>query len=198
MMAIKTALEARGEKRKIVLVPDSAHGTNPATAALLGYRVESMPVRADGTVDPEEVKKKLSPRGRRHHAHQPQHLRPVRARRGGDCRRRARGRRLLLRRRRQLQRHRRQGAPRRPRRRRHAHQPAQDVLHPARRRRAGRGTGGAVGGARPVHAGAVHDRGRLRRPLRGARGRSRRASPSAACAPSTARWACSCARWPTC
>ena len=61
MMAIKTALEARGEKRKIVLVPDSAHGTNPATAALLGYRVESIPVRADGTVDPEEVKKKLSP-----------------------------------------------------------------------------------------------------------------------------------------
>jgi glycine cleavage system P protein (glycine dehydrogenase) subunit 2 len=61
MMAVKTALEARGEKRTIVLVPDSAHGTNPATAALLGYRVESVPVRADGTVDAEEVKKKLSP-----------------------------------------------------------------------------------------------------------------------------------------
>ena len=61
MMAIKAALEARGEKRSVVLVPDSAHGTNPATAALLGYRVESVPVRADGTVDPEEVKKKLSP-----------------------------------------------------------------------------------------------------------------------------------------
>jgi glycine dehydrogenase subunit 2 len=61
MMAIKAALEARGEKRSVVLVPDSAHGTNPATAALLGYRVESVPVREDGTVDPEEVKKKLSP-----------------------------------------------------------------------------------------------------------------------------------------
>jgi glycine dehydrogenase subunit 2 len=61
MMAIKSALEARGEKRSVVLVPDSAHGTNPATAALLGYRVESIPVRADGTVDPVEVKKKLSP-----------------------------------------------------------------------------------------------------------------------------------------
>ena len=61
VMAIKSALEARGDKRSIVLVPDSAHGTNPATAALLGYRVESIPVRADGTVDPEEVKKKLSP-----------------------------------------------------------------------------------------------------------------------------------------
>ncbi len=61
MMAIKAALEARGEKRSIVLVPESAHGTNPATAALLGYTVVDVPARADGTVDPEEVKKRLSP-----------------------------------------------------------------------------------------------------------------------------------------
>jgi glycine dehydrogenase subunit 2 len=61
MMAIKAALEARGEKRSVVLVPDSAHGTNPATAALIGYRVVSVPAREDGTVDPEEVKKRLSP-----------------------------------------------------------------------------------------------------------------------------------------
>jgi glycine dehydrogenase subunit 2 len=60
MMAIKAALAARGEKRSVVLVPDSAHGTNPATAALLGYRVEAVASRADGTVDPEEVKKHLS------------------------------------------------------------------------------------------------------------------------------------------
>jgi len=60
MMAIKAALSSRGEKRSVVLVPDSAHGTNPATAALLGYRVESIPVRKDGTVDPEDVKKHLS------------------------------------------------------------------------------------------------------------------------------------------
>src|SRR5438270_1526890 len=60
MMAIKAALSSRGEKRSVVLVPESAHGTNPATAALLGYRVESIPARADGTVDPAEVKKHLS------------------------------------------------------------------------------------------------------------------------------------------
>src|SRR6185295_12303006 len=60
MMAIKAALTARGDKRSIVLVPESAHGTNPATAALLGYRVEAVAARADGTVDPEEVKKHLS------------------------------------------------------------------------------------------------------------------------------------------
>ena len=61
MMAIKAALAARGEKRSVVLVPESAHGTNPATAALLGYRVEHVPARADGTVDPAEVEKHLNP-----------------------------------------------------------------------------------------------------------------------------------------
>src|SRR6188474_570650 len=48
MMAIKAALEARGDKRAVVLVAESAHGTNPATAALLGYRIEAVPARADG------------------------------------------------------------------------------------------------------------------------------------------------------
>jgi glycine dehydrogenase subunit 2 len=61
LMAIKAALEARGEKRSIVLVPESAHGTNPATAALLGYRVVAVPARADGTVDVEQIRKRLSP-----------------------------------------------------------------------------------------------------------------------------------------
>jgi glycine dehydrogenase subunit 2 len=60
MMTIKSALAARGEKRTKVIVPDSAHGTNPATAALLGYQVEGFPARADGTVDAEEVKRHLS------------------------------------------------------------------------------------------------------------------------------------------
>jgi glycine dehydrogenase subunit 2 len=61
MMAIKAALAARREARSVVLVPESAHGTNPATAALLGYRVVSMPARADGTVDADEIRKRLSP-----------------------------------------------------------------------------------------------------------------------------------------
>jgi glycine dehydrogenase subunit 2 len=61
LMAIKAALEARGERRAVVLVPESAHGTNPATAALLGYRVETVPARTDGSVDVAEVRKRLSP-----------------------------------------------------------------------------------------------------------------------------------------
>jgi glycine dehydrogenase subunit 2 len=60
MMAIKAALAARGEKRTTVLVPESAHGTNPATAALIGYKVVDVPARPDGTVDPEEVKARLN------------------------------------------------------------------------------------------------------------------------------------------
>ncbi len=60
LMAIKAALAARGEARSIVLVPESAHGTNPASAALLGYRVEAVPARSDGTVDAAEVEKHLS------------------------------------------------------------------------------------------------------------------------------------------
>lgn len=60
MMAIKAALEARGERRSIVLVPESAHGTNPATAALLGYKVVAIPARDDGSVDPQSVRDLLS------------------------------------------------------------------------------------------------------------------------------------------
>ncbi len=60
MMTIKAALTARGERRSVILVPESAHGTNPATAALLGYRVEPIAARADGTVDVAEVRKRLS------------------------------------------------------------------------------------------------------------------------------------------
>ncbi len=62
MMAIKAAQDAKGEAhRTIVLVPESAHGTNPATAAFLGYTVKPVPARDDGTVDVEAVKAALSP-----------------------------------------------------------------------------------------------------------------------------------------
>ena len=60
MTAIRAAHEAKGEERSIVLVPESAHGTNPATAALLGYKVKALPARADGTVALETVREALS------------------------------------------------------------------------------------------------------------------------------------------
>ena len=51
ILMIRKVLEARGEKREIVLVPDSAHGTNPATATFAGYRAQEIPSADDGTVD---------------------------------------------------------------------------------------------------------------------------------------------------
>jgi glycine dehydrogenase subunit 2 len=62
MMAIKAAQDAKGEShRNVVLVPESAHGTNPATAAFLGYTVKPVPAKADGTVDVEAVKAAITP-----------------------------------------------------------------------------------------------------------------------------------------
>jgi glycine dehydrogenase subunit 2 len=63
MMAIKAAIDAKGEgaTRKIVLVPESAHGTNPATAALLGFTVKAVPTRDDGWVHVDDVKPLLGP-----------------------------------------------------------------------------------------------------------------------------------------
>ncbi|MCR6646336.1 MAG: aminomethyl-transferring glycine dehydrogenase subunit GcvPB [Terricaulis sp.] len=62
MLAIKAALEAKGEgHRKRVLVPSSAHGTNPATAAAAGFTVDEIPARDDGRVHLDDVKAKLGP-----------------------------------------------------------------------------------------------------------------------------------------
>ena len=51
LLAIRAAHEAKGAARQTVLVPTSAHGTNPATAALAGYQVEEIAQTADGHVD---------------------------------------------------------------------------------------------------------------------------------------------------
>ena len=56
MTAIKAAHDDKGEARSVVLVPESAHGTNPATAALLGFSVRTIAARDDGTVAVEAVK----------------------------------------------------------------------------------------------------------------------------------------------
>jgi glycine dehydrogenase subunit 2 len=63
MIAIKAAIAAKGEAatRTVVLVPESAHGTNPATAALIGFTVKSVPAQADGTVHVDDVKALLGP-----------------------------------------------------------------------------------------------------------------------------------------
>src|ERR1700690_3260990 len=59
LLAIRAAHEARGDARKRVLVPTSAHGTNPATAAFVGYAVEEIAQTADGRVDLADLEAKL-------------------------------------------------------------------------------------------------------------------------------------------
>jgi glycine dehydrogenase subunit 2 len=61
MLAIRAAHEAKGENRRVVLVPESAHGTNPATAAFCGYEVESIPADARGRVDLAALRAQMGP-----------------------------------------------------------------------------------------------------------------------------------------
>ncbi len=61
LLCIRAALEARGDMREVVLVPESAHGTNPATAAFAGYRVENIPANEAGRVDLDALKSRLAP-----------------------------------------------------------------------------------------------------------------------------------------
>ena len=51
ILLIRAYLESKGNPRKKILVPDSAHGTNPATAAMAGYAVENLKSNAAGMVD---------------------------------------------------------------------------------------------------------------------------------------------------
>mgnify|MGYP001227888330 CR=1 FL=1 len=61
ILAIKAALDARGEDRPVILVPESAHGTNPATAAFAGFSVENIPATPEGRVDVAALKARLGP-----------------------------------------------------------------------------------------------------------------------------------------
>jgi len=61
ILCIRAALEARGDARSVVLVPESAHGTNPATAAFAGYKVEDIPATAAGRVDLAALTARLGP-----------------------------------------------------------------------------------------------------------------------------------------
>ena len=57
VLLIKQYHDARGDsKRKKIIVPDSAHGTNPATAAMCGYDVVNIPSAPNGCVDLEALK----------------------------------------------------------------------------------------------------------------------------------------------
>ncbi|MDA0748204.1 MAG: aminomethyl-transferring glycine dehydrogenase subunit GcvPB, partial [bacterium] len=52
--------QARKNHKQVVLIPDSAHGTNPATAAMCGYTVKALKSTDRGTVDVEDLKAKMN------------------------------------------------------------------------------------------------------------------------------------------
>ncbi len=51
MMLIRAYHADRGDPRKVVLIPDSAHGTNPSSAHICGYRVQEVRSNETGTID---------------------------------------------------------------------------------------------------------------------------------------------------
>jgi len=59
-LMIRKALEARGEGRKYVLIPDSAHGTNPASAHFAGYDVKELVSNSAGTVDLADLDREMN------------------------------------------------------------------------------------------------------------------------------------------
>lgn len=59
LMMIRAYHESRGEKRTKVIVPDSAHGTNPASAATAGFETITVKSNEKGQVDLEELKQVL-------------------------------------------------------------------------------------------------------------------------------------------
>ncbi len=51
ILLVRAWHESQGNARKKILIPDSAHGTNPATAAICGYQVENLKSNAEGGID---------------------------------------------------------------------------------------------------------------------------------------------------
>ena len=57
ILLVRAYHESKGNARKKILIPDSAHGTNPATAAVCGYQVQNLKSNAQGMVDIAELER---------------------------------------------------------------------------------------------------------------------------------------------
>ena len=60
IMLIAAYHRKKGNRRKYVLVPDTSHGTNPASAAIAGYDVITIPTNESGVMDVEEFRKQCT------------------------------------------------------------------------------------------------------------------------------------------
>jgi glycine dehydrogenase subunit 2 len=59
ILLIRAWHESHGNPRKKIIIPDSAHGTNPATAAVCGYQVENLKSNAEGGIDLEALTRQV-------------------------------------------------------------------------------------------------------------------------------------------
>ena len=194
ILLIRALLESQGNPRKKILIPDSAHGTNPATATMAGYAVENIKSNERGMVDVEALARVGRRRRRRADGHQSQHAGRLRrehhAASPRSCTPRARmlymdgaNMNALV------------GIAR----------PGDfgvDVMHLNLHKTFSTPHGGGGPGSGPVavkkHLEPFLPMPRLKRAGKIAGpGITICRNPSAACAPSTATSACSCARWPT-
>ncbi len=62
VLMIRRYHSLRGDTRDEIIVPDSAHGTNPASAAMAGFKVVEVPTASDGNVDLEALRAAVTPR----------------------------------------------------------------------------------------------------------------------------------------
>ncbi len=60
MMLVRAYHEDRGNPRKVVLIPDSAHGTNPSSAHICGYQVREIKSNAEGTIDLDSLREAMN------------------------------------------------------------------------------------------------------------------------------------------
>ena len=61
LLLIRSYLQKQGNPRKKVLIPDSAHGTNPATAVIAGYAVENIKSESHGQIDVDKLRELVTP-----------------------------------------------------------------------------------------------------------------------------------------
>ena len=59
ILLVRAWHESQGNARRKIIIPDSAHGTNPATAAICGYQVENLKSNADGGIDLEALTRQV-------------------------------------------------------------------------------------------------------------------------------------------
>ncbi len=135
ILLVRAWHESQGNPRRKVLIPDSAHGTNPASAAICGYTVETLKSNAEGGIDLEALARQVDEETAALMLTNPSTIGVFESQIAQDRRNSPRQRRAALHGRRQHERPGGQGAARRLRRGRDAPEPAQDLFDAPRRRR---------------------------------------------------------------